>query len=109
MFMPPDLPRYTRTAELIVTTEMGSDVAAALGDLDAMLLVNHGTVTAGTGVRDAVIRAVLLEKAAHQQMLTHAFGGAQRWSPAAEALRKREPVGSERQRATLWDYLVRRV
>ena len=109
LFVPPDVPRYTRTAELIVTTEMGSDVAATLGDLDALLLVNHGIVTAGTGVRDAVIRAVLLEKAAHQQMLTHAFGGPQRWSPDAEALRKRETVWSERQRVALWDYLVRRV
>lgn len=109
LFVPPDLPRYTRTAELIVTTEMGNDVAATLGKLDALLLVNHGVVTAGTGVRDAVIRAVLLEKAAHQQMLTHAFGGVQRWSPDAEARRKRETVWSERQRVALWDYLVRRV
>lgn len=109
LFAPPDVPRYTRTAELIVTTEMGSDVAATLGDLDALLLVNHGIVTAGTGVRDAVIRAVVLEKAAHQQMLTYAFGGPQSWPPDAEALRKRETVWSERQRATLWEYLARRV
>jgi L-ribulose-5-phosphate 4-epimerase len=107
LFVPPDVPRYTRTAELIVTTELGGDVAATLGDVDALLLVNHGIVTAGTDVRDAVIRAVLLEKAAHQQMLTHAFGGPQRWSSDEEALRKRETVWSERQRATLWDYLLR--
>ena len=109
LFVPPDVPRYTRTAELIVTTEMGTEVAAALGDLDALLLVNHGIVTAGQDVRDAVIRAVLLEKAAHQQMLTHAMGGPQRWSSDEEALRKRETVWSERQRAALWDYLGRRL
>jgi hypothetical protein len=51
---------------------------------------------------------VLLEKAAHQQMLTQAFGGTRHWSADAEALRKRETVWSERQRATLWDYLIRR-
>jgi ribulose-5-phosphate 4-epimerase/fuculose-1-phosphate aldolase len=102
------VPRYTRTAELIVTTEMGAEVAGTLGDQHALLLVNHGIVTAGADVPDAVIRAVLLEKAAHQQMLTHAFGGPSRWSPDDEALRKRETVWSERQRATLWDYLVRR-
>ena len=109
LFVPPDVPRYTRTAELIVTTEMGADVAAALGEQHALLLVNHGIVTAGKDVRDAVIRAVLLEKAAHQQMLTHALGGPQRWSSDEEALRKRETVWAERQRATLWDYLGRRL
>ena len=60
-------------------------------------------------MRDAVIRAVLLEKAAHQQMLTSAFGGPHRWSPDAETLRKRETVWSEQQRATLWQYLARRL
>ena len=108
LFVPPDVPRYTRTAELIVTTEMGADVAGTLGEQHALLLINHGIVTSGADVRDAVIRAVLLEKAAHQQMLTHAFGGAHHWSPDAEALQKRATVWSERQRATLWDYLARR-
>jgi L-fuculose-phosphate aldolase len=55
-----------------------------------------------------VVRAVLLEKAAHQQMLTHAFGGPRRWSDDEEALRKRATVWSERQRTALWDYLRRR-
>lgn len=109
LFVPPDVPRYTRTAELIVTTEMGAEVAATLGDQHALLLVNHGIVTAGKDVRDAVIRAVLLEKAAHQQLLTHALGGPQRWSSDEEALRKRETVWAERQRAMLWDHLGRRL
>jgi L-fuculose-phosphate aldolase len=107
LFVPPDVPRYTKTAELIVTTERGADVAATLGDRHALFLVNHGIVTAGKDVRDAVIRAVLLEKAAHQQMLTQVFGGPQRFSTGEEALRKRETVWSERQLATLWDYLLR--
>ena len=62
----------------------------------------------GRDVPDAVIRAVLLEKAAHQQMLTHAFGGARRVSDDDEALRKRAAVWSEGQRRALWDYLARR-
>jgi L-fuculose-phosphate aldolase len=108
MFVPPDVPRFTKTAELIVTKELGSQVAGTLAHLHAMFLVNHGIVTAGSSVRDAVVRAVLLEKAAHQQMLTHAFGGPRRWSDDEEALRKRATVWSERQRAALWDYLARR-
>src|SRR6516225_1084547 len=74
LFVPPAVPRFTRTAELIVTHELGQDVANTLAHLHALFLVNHGIVTAGATVPDAVIRAILLEKAAHQQMLTHAFG-----------------------------------
>ena len=108
MFVPPEVPCFTRTAELIVTEELGTEVADTLAHLHALFLVNHGIVTAGATIRDAVIRAVLLEKAAHQQMLTHAFGGPRRWSDDEEALRKRATVWSERQRAALWDYLGRR-
>lgn len=97
MFVPPDVPRYTRTAELIVSSEMAREVAGTIGERPACLLVNHGIVTAGADVREAVLRAVLLEKAAHQQMLTAAFGGAERSSPDDEALRKRATVWSEAQ------------
>lgn len=109
LFAPPDVPRFTKTAELIVTSQMGADVADAMGEQHALFLVNHGIVTAGQDVRDAVLRAVLLEKAAHQQMLVQAFGGPERWSPDDEALRKRQTVWAEGQLATLWNYLVRRL
>ena len=108
MFVPPDVPRFTKTAELIVTKDLGHDVAATLAHLHALFLVNHGIVTAGKDVPDAVIRAVLLERAAHQQMLTGALGGPRRWSDDEEALRKRATVWSERQRTALWNYLARR-
>jgi L-ribulose-5-phosphate 4-epimerase len=107
LFVPPDVPRFTKTAELIVTREMGLDVAAQFGEEHALFLVNHGIVTAGADVRDAVIRAVLLEKAAHQQMLTHAFGGPVHWSGDEESLRKRATVWGEHHLVMLWDYLTR--
>lgn len=109
LFVPPAIPRFTRTAELIVTRALGTDVAAVLGATHALMLVNHGIVTAGKDVRDAVLRAVLLEKAAHQQLLVEGFGGARRWSSDEEALRKRETAWAERQLASLWDYLGRRL
>ncbi len=63
-------------------------------------------ILAATGHDDFV--SVLLERAAHQQMLTHAFGGPRHFSDDEEALRKRATVWSERQRAALWDYFARR-
>jgi L-fuculose-phosphate aldolase len=109
MFVPPDVPRFTRTAELIVSAEMGQEVAATIAGRPACLLVNHGIVTAGANVRDAVIRAVLLENAAHQQMLTRAFGSLERSSPDDEALRKRATVWSEAQVDAMWAYLERQL
>jgi L-ribulose-5-phosphate 4-epimerase len=108
LFVPPAVPRFTETAELIVTEQLGQHVAGTLAHLHALFLVNHGIVTAGKDVPDAVIRAVLLEKAAHQQMLVQACGGPRRVSDDEEALRKRATVWSERQRRALWDYLARR-
>jgi ribulose-5-phosphate 4-epimerase/fuculose-1-phosphate aldolase len=109
MFVPPDVPRFTETGNLITTRALGKAVAAALDAANALLLVNHGIVTAGRTVQDAVIAAILLENAAHQQMLTEVFGGTRRWSPDEEALEKRALVWSETQRRHMWDYLVRRL
>lgn len=109
LFVPPDVPCFDQTSDLIVTPQLGRDVAASLGDHRALLLVNHGIVVVGTSVPDAVVGAVLLEKAAHQQMLTQAFGGVKRWTGDEEALVKRGNVWSPAQRDQLWDYLVRRL
>jgi len=107
LFVPPDVPRFTKTSELILTRDLGADVAGSLDGQDAVLLVNHGIVTVGKDVRDAVIRAVLLEKAAHQQMLTYAFGGPKYWSSDEEAMAKRKTVWGEHHLVMLWDYLGR--
>jgi L-ribulose-5-phosphate 4-epimerase len=110
LFVPPELPRFTKTADLIVTKEMGVDVAEGIGDQSAMMLVNHGIVTTGKDVRDAVIRAVLLEKACYQQVVTYSLGSdPARWSDDEEALAKRRSVWPEHHLAMLWDYLTRRL
>ena len=109
LFVPPQLPRFDRTAELIVTRDMGREVAAALGEHRALLLVNHGIVAVGADLPEAICTAVLLEKAAHQQLLVEGFGGAGRWSDDEESLAKRATVWSPRQMQALWDYLVRRL
>jgi ribulose-5-phosphate 4-epimerase/fuculose-1-phosphate aldolase len=44
-FSPRGVPRFTETADLILTPELGKKVAACLGDASAVFLVNHGMVT----------------------------------------------------------------
>jgi ribulose-5-phosphate 4-epimerase/fuculose-1-phosphate aldolase len=109
LFVPPDVPRFEKTADLITTRELGQDVAASLADQSALFLVNHGIVTAGSGLPDAVIRAILLEKACHQQLITHGFGGWATWPPPEEARAKRASVWAEHHMEMLWEYLVRRL
>lgn len=110
MFVPPDVPRFERTANLIVSRDLGSQVSEDLGGARAMLLVNHGIVTCGTDLREAVIRAILLENACQQQLLTAGFGGDDpKWSDDEECLAKRETIWNGPSLIQLWDYLVRKL
>ncbi len=109
VFVPPDIPRYTLTGDLITTPELGKQLADALGDRPAILLVHHGIVTVGPDVPTAVFRALLLERACHKQLLAMAAGGPHTWSSDAEALNKREHCYGPTQLSAAWELLVRRV
>jgi L-fuculose-phosphate aldolase len=106
LFVPPDVPRFTKTTDLILTESLGGAVARALGPAWALLLESHGIVTAGERVGDACIRALLLEKAARIQLL--AAGREATWTSEAEAIRKREHIYHPRALHSVWSYLVRR-
>jgi len=109
LFVPPDVPRFDSTTDLILNAELGRQMAAALGSARALFLVNHGMVTVGADLRSATVAAVVLEQACRQQLLTVAFGGDTRWTSDEEALVKRGHVYSERAVAAVWDHLVRRL
>lgn len=106
LFVPPDIARFTKTGDLILTPELGRDVAATVGTRNAMLLVHHGIVTCGTDVVSAVMYAVFLERACRTNLRALAAGGPATWSSDEEALAKREHVYSFSQ---AWDYLARRL
>ena len=106
LFVPPDIARFTKTGDLIVTRELGRDVADAVGGRNAALLVHHGIVTCGPDVVSAVMHAVFLERACRTNLRALAGGGPRTWSSDAEALAKREHVYSFPQ---AWDYLARRL
>ena len=107
LFVPPDIARFTKTGDLILTAELGAQVAAALGDRNALLLVNHGIVTVGRDVPTAVMTAVLLERACRMQLTAMAAGGWATWSEDAEALSKRDHCYPPELLHQAWDYLVR--
>jgi L-fuculose-phosphate aldolase len=106
-FVPPSVPRFAATADLVVTSELGAAVAETLGKSTGMFLVNHGMVCVGPDVPSAVAAAVLLDRACSQQLLTLQAGPPTRWSDNAEALAKRESVYGGAALHQVWDYLVR--
>ena len=108
-FTPPSGPRFTDTADLIVTAELGRSVAATIADTQAVFLVNHGIVTVGPDLPTATIAALLLEDAARQQLLTVGYGGLPTWSQTEESLAKRERIYHPAALDQLWQYLVRRL
>lgn len=107
LFVPPDVARFTKTTDLILTPELGQDVAASLGDRNTVLLVNHGIVTVGRDVATAVMTAVLLERACRAQLTAMAAGPIARWPDDDEALAKREHCYGPEQLEMAWSYLVR--
>jgi ribulose-5-phosphate 4-epimerase/fuculose-1-phosphate aldolase len=107
LFAPPDVPRFDLTANLILTPDLGASLARVLADERACFMVNHGIVTAGETIEEAVVRAVLLEDACRQQVLTAQLGSPMRWPDDDEALAKRATVWPPAHFDQLWAYLVR--
>jgi L-fuculose-phosphate aldolase len=109
MFVPPQVPRFTKTGDLITNADLGRDVAEALGDHIALMLVNHGIVTVGPDVQTAVVRAVILERACHTQLLVRQHDGNPSWSSDEEALSKRGNIYPPAHIAQVWRYLERQL
>lgn len=108
LFVPPDIARFSGTSGLVRTAELGAQVAAELGERNALLLPGHGVVAVGADVPTAVMTAVLLDRACRLQLDVEAAGGPRRWTPDAEALEKRATCWSPRQIDAGWRFLARR-
>jgi L-fuculose-phosphate aldolase len=106
-FVPPEVPRFTDTADLVLTRELGRALSKTLGPAPATFLVNHGIVTVGATLQEATVAAVLLERACQQQLLTASAGGWPTWSPSQESLAKRDHIYNQPAVTAVWDHLVR--
>src|SRR5437870_4352332 len=106
-FVPPDVPRFTETSDLIVTPALGRSVARTLSDRPALFLVNHGIVTAGESIEEAAVNALLLAKIARAQLMVP--GGMPRvWTSDEEALVKRKRIYNAQSLESRWAYYQRR-
>lgn len=107
LFTPPDICRFEATGDLISSPELGAELAACLGDRNAVLIPHHGIVAVGDGIPSAVMTAVLLERACHLQLMAMAAGGVRSWSNDEEAFAKRAHCWPPSQLLSGWEYLVR--
>jgi ribulose-5-phosphate 4-epimerase/fuculose-1-phosphate aldolase len=106
-FVPPRVPKFNDTTDLITTPTLGRALARALGSHKAVLLRNHGSAVVGRTVEEAAVAAVLLEQACMEQLTTQQFGPHQ-ICPDDEAVSRRDFV-YPRYTGAVWDYLVRQV
>lgn len=107
LFTPPAVQRFDLTANLINDQELGRALACTLGAARAAFLVNHGIVTTGATLQEAVVHAILLEKACSQQLLAQGPGTPISWPDAAGSVAKRETVWPPAHLDALWNYLLR--
>ncbi|CAL9639095.1 L-ribulose-5-phosphate 4-epimerase UlaF (plasmid) [Streptomyces sp. enrichment culture] len=108
LFADPDIPRFTRTGNLIRTGDLGDALAATIGDAPGCLIPQHGMVTVGRTVAEAVMRAVLLERACRTHLLSASAGGPRLWSDTDEVEAKRADVWPAGQLEAGYRYLLRR-
>jgi L-fuculose-phosphate aldolase len=74
-FFATGLPVFSETTDLITTSTRGRAVAGTLGQHRALILRNHGIVTAAPTMEEAVFVALKLNQACHAQLLAHMAGG----------------------------------
>lgn len=103
-----ELPVFSDTTDLIVTQELGRAVTQCMGDHKALLLRNHGIVTAGRTIEEAVYYAVFLENACWMQVMAESAGGPKLVTPPEEAWAKKRIARPENQ-VNFFNYMVRRV
>lgn len=100
------LPVFSQTTNLIVTPELGKAVSDCLGDNQALLLRNHGIVTVGRTIEEAVYLAIMLETACWMQLVAESAGGARLVTSPLEAQAKKR-INRPENHVNLFNYLVR--
>lgn len=88
--------------------EPGTAMAGALGGRSAMVLKNHGLLTVGRSIPEAVVLADAMEREAEVQLLAMAAGTLDLASAEGQ-MRSKEYVRSEKMVGRAWAYMLRRL
>ncbi len=107
-FFASGLPVFSETTELIITPERGKAVARTLGKHGALILRNHGIVTAAPTMEEAVYLALKLNQACQAQMMAEWAGGAKLVGDPAEAMAKGAYANRPDIHTGIFNYVLRR-
>jgi L-fuculose-phosphate aldolase len=100
--------RFDETSQTILSLEVGEAVARALGDGSCLLLQNHGGLVVAPSLRQAVVLAIVLERACQLQLLAESSGRPYRVSSLADVAGKQDYIYSGVAIKSYWDHAVRR-
>jgi len=101
------IPIY-ESAELVLSKKQGVKLAQTLGDSRAVLMINHGIVTVGRTLEEAVILTIDFEKAAEEHLKVSMFKKILE-VPSKIAEKMTANIYSTEQCTMMWDYYCRKL
>ena len=102
------VPVFSETTDLIIDSARGKAVAHCLGDRQALILRNHGIVTAGRSIEEAAWLALKLERACRVQLLAERAGGPKLLADGDDLRQKSRRANRTDLHTNVFNYLVRR-
>jgi L-fuculose-phosphate aldolase len=99
---------FEETTELIINQARGQGVARTLGQHGALLLRNHGIVTAAANMEEAVWLALKLNQACHIQLMAEWAGGPKRVGDPQQAKAKGAYASRPDIHTGVFEYVLRR-
>jgi L-fuculose-phosphate aldolase len=102
------VPIFSETTDLIINPQRGRAVARCLGEHPALILRNHGIVTAGHCIEEAVWLALKLDHACRVQLLAEAAGGPKLLAEGEDLKKKSQRANRSDLHTNVFNYLVRR-
>lgn len=99
-FLGAEVPIFSKPF-LVATAGLAREVAASLGDAEALVLRGNGDIVAGASVPEATVKAIFLEQSCELQYLALCAGQPTYMTPEEIAIR-REPGYDHYDRA--WNY-----
>lgn len=103
-----DIALFDEFHGIVLDTNEGDAIAAALGPKRGLLLKNHGALVVGASVAEACIGMTVLEWAADVQLRAAAAGPLQKLDPAAAAQSKQFLLDAANL-GLRWDFLKRKI
>ncbi len=103
------VPIFSETTDLIINQLLAASAVrqTTLGDRSALILRNHGIVTAGRTIEEAVFVAIKLERACRIQLLAEQAGGPKLFVKEEELAAKRGRTNRGDSQGNAFSYLVR--